>query len=211
MLASAWFVGGPKVAAFEEQFAGYCQTKHCVGVNSGTDAILLGLKFLGIGPGDEVITQANTFVATCLGISGVGATPVLVDSTDDMTMDVAQIEALITPRTKAIVPVHLYGRCADMDPILALAKARGLLVLEDAAQAHGAYYKGRRAGSMGDVGCFSFYPGKNLGAYGDGGAIVTNSDEVDRRARWWRSWGAEKKCTCVIKREATWPRFMVMW
>lgn len=198
-MTSCWFVGGPKVASFEENFAAYCGALECVGCNSGTDALFLALKFLGIGPGDEVITQANTFVATCLGISNVGASVVLVDCGEDMSMDVSQVEARITERTKAIIPVHLYGRMADMDAVLAVAKKHGLFVVEDAAQAHGARYKGRRAGSMGDVGCFSFYPGKNLGAFGDGGAIVTSNAELAGRVRWWRSWGAAKKYHHEIK------------
>jgi len=187
------FVLGPQVAKFEENFAKWCGTKHCIGLNSGTDALLLALKFLDIGAGDEVIAPANTFIATILGISNVGATPVLVDHDEFYMIDVTKIEAAITPKTKAIMPVHLYGHCADMDVILAIAKKHNLKVVEDSAQGHGAYYKGRRAGSMGDAGCFSFYPGKNLGAYGDGGGLVTNNDELAQRIMWWRSWGAKKK------------------
>lgn len=187
------FVLGPQVKAFEERYAKWVGTKHCIGVNSGTDAILLALKFLEIGEGDEVITQGNTFIATVLGISNVGATPVLVDHDEFYRIDVEKIEAKITAKTKAIMPVHLYGLCSDMDPILELAKKHNLYVIEDASQAHGAYYKGKRAGSMGDASCFSFYPGKNLGAYGDAGALCTNNDELATKVQWWRSWGAKKK------------------
>jgi dTDP-4-amino-4,6-dideoxygalactose transaminase/predicted dehydrogenase len=187
------FVLGPQVKRFEDNYAKWCGTTHCIGVNSGTDALFLALKFLDIGPGDEVITQANTFVASVLSISNVGATPVLVDHDDFFMIDTAKIEAKITPKTKAIMPVHLYGHMADMDTVLAIAKKHNLKVVEDASQGHGALYKGKRAGSMGDVGCFSFYPGKNLGAYGDGGAIVTNNAELATRIQWWRSWGAQKK------------------
>jgi len=187
------FVLGPQVKAFEENFAKWCGAKHAIGLNSGTDALFLALKFLDIGAGDEVITQGNTFIASVLGISNVGATPVLVDHDEYFMMDVTKLEAAITPKTKAIMPVHLYGHCADMDAILAIAKKHNLKVVEDASQAHGAYYKGRRAGSMGDAGCFSFYPGKNLGAYGDGGGLITNNDELATRIQWWRSWGAKKK------------------
>jgi len=187
------FVLGPQVKRFEENFAEWCGVKHCIGVNSGTDALFLALKFLDIGPGDEVITQANTFIASVLAISNVGATPVLVDHDDFFMMDVSKIEAKITSKTKAIMPVHLYGHMADMDAVLALAKKHNLKVVEDASQAHGARYKGKRAGSMGDCGCYSFYPGKNLGAYGDGGALCTNDEQLATRIQWWRSWGAMKK------------------
>jgi dTDP-4-amino-4,6-dideoxygalactose transaminase/predicted dehydrogenase len=187
------FVLGPQVGKFEKNFANWCGTKHCIGVNSGTDALYLALKFLGIGEGDEVITQANTFIATTLAISNLGATPVLVDHDEFFMIDTSQIEAMITPKTKAIMPVHLYGHMADMDVILDIAKRHKLKVVEDASQAHGALYKGKRAGCMGDVGCFSLYPGKNLGAYGDAGAIVTNDEELCTKITWWRSWGAMKK------------------
>lgn len=187
------FVLGPQVKKFEQNYAQWCGTKHCIGVNSGTDALFLALKFLDIGEGDEVITQANTFIASVLAISNVGATPILVDHDEFFMIDVAKIEAAITPKTKAIMPVHLYGHMANMDAVMALAKKHNLKVVEDASQAHGASYKGKRAGSMGDVGCYSFYPGKNLGAYGDGGGICTNNDKLAERIGWWRSWGAMKK------------------
>ncbi len=171
VVESCQFILGPKVEAFEADFAAYCQTRFAFGMNSGTSALHLALLAAGVGPGDEVITVSYTFVATVAGILYTGATPVLVDI-DPLTcnIDPAQIEAAITPRTKVIMPVHLYGTCADMDPILDIARRHRLIVIEDAAQAHGAEYKGRRAGSMGDLACFSFYPGKNLGAYGEGGA-----------------------------------------
>jgi len=187
------FVLGPQVKKFEDNFANWCGTKHCIGVNSGTDALYLALKFLDIGPGDEVITQANTFIATVLAISNLGATPVLVDHDEFFMIDCSKIEAAITPKTKCIMPVHLYGHCADMDAVNAIAKKHNLKVVEDASQGHGALYKGKRAGSMSDAGCFSFYPGKNLGAYGDGGGLVTNNEELATRIQWWRSWGAKKK------------------
>jgi dTDP-4-amino-4,6-dideoxygalactose transaminase/predicted dehydrogenase len=205
VLASCWFVGGPEVAAFEAAFAAHAGASFCVGVNSGTDAIALALRALGVGPGDEVITQANTFVATALAIEQTGARAVLIDcNPQDLMMDVSRLEAAVTPRTRAVVPVHLFGMCADMDAVLEVAGRHGLLVVEDAAQAHGAVFRGRadgaaraaggrRAGSMGDAGCFSFYPGKNLGAFGDGGAVVTSDSQLADAIRAWRSWGARQK------------------
>jgi len=188
------------VVAFENEFAAYCGTTYGVGVNTGTSAIHLALLAAGIGPGDEVITVPFTFVATVAAIENAGATPVLVDiDPRTFTLDVAQLAAAITPRTRAIVPVHLYGQPADMDPILAIAREAGVVVIEDAAQAHGAEYHGRRAGSMGAMACFSFYPGKNLGAYGEGGMVVTADPELARRLRMLRDWGAEKKYHHVMK------------
>ncbi|HEX5505755.1 MAG TPA: DegT/DnrJ/EryC1/StrS family aminotransferase [Thermomicrobiales bacterium] len=188
------FIGGDDVARFEREFAAYCEAAHCVGVASGTDALELSLRALEIGPGDEVITVPNTFIATAAAISAVGATPVFVD-VDEATyqLDVSRLPAAITPRTRAIMPVHLYGHPADLDPILALAAAHGLAVVEDACQAHGARYQGRRVGAIGHVGCFSFYPGKNLGAYGDAGAVVTNSAELAGRIRQMADHGREDK------------------
>jgi dTDP-4-amino-4,6-dideoxygalactose transaminase len=178
VLESCQFVLGEKVEAFESDFARYCQTSYARGVNSGTSALHLALLAAGVKPGDEVITVSYTFVASVAAICYTGARPVLVDIDPlSCTMDPACLEAAITPRTKAIMPVHLYGSCADMDPILEIARRHDLIVIEDAAQAHGAEYKGKRAGSMGDLACFSFYPGKNLGAYGEGGAVVTNGGE----------------------------------
>jgi dTDP-4-amino-4,6-dideoxygalactose transaminase len=194
------FTLGSEVAAFEKEFAAYCQAEHGIGVNTGTSALHLALLAAGVGPGDEVITVPFTFVATVSAIDYTGAKPVFVDiDPKTFTMDVNAIEAAITEKTKAIIPVHLYGQTADMDPILEIARKRGLVVIEDACQAHGAEYKGRRAGSMGDMGCFSFYPGKNLGAYGEGGMVVTNSPDFTRTIRMLRDWGAEKKYQHVLK------------
>ena len=191
---STQFVLGKEVAAFEELFAAYTQTSYVMGVNTGTSALHLSLLAAGIGKGDEVITTPFTFIATVSAIDYTGATPVFVDIDPvSFTIDPAKIEAAITPRTKAILPVHLYGQPADMDPIMEIAKRHGLVVIEDAAQAHGAEYKGRRVGSIGDLGCFSFYPGKNLGAYGEGGAVTTNNPEFARTIRMLRDWGAERK------------------
>src|SRR5262245_49687034 len=175
VLDSCQFVLGPAVSAFESDFAGFCHTSEAIGVNSGTSALHLALLAAGVTPGDEVITVPFTFVATVAAIEYAGAKPVFVDiERDYWTMDPRRLEAAITPRTRVILPVHLYGQPADMDPILAVAAKHGLTVIEDACQAHGSEYKGRRCGSMGQLGCFSFYPGKNLGAYGEGGAVVTS-------------------------------------
>ncbi len=188
------FAGGPFVAQFEKEFAAFCGTKSAIGVGSGTDALWLALAGLGIGPGHEVITVPNTFIATAEAISFCGATPVLVDVDEKTyTMTPALIEAAITPRTKAIIPVHLFGQMADMDPIMKIAKAHKLFVIEDACQAHGAEYKGKKAGSIGDAGAFSFYPGKNLGAYGEAGAVVTDNEELDKTIRMLRDHGQAKK------------------
>ncbi len=188
------FIGGPAVDRFEKAFAEYCRTKHCVGLASGTGALHLAFLALGIGPGDEVITTPYTFIATTEAISQAGATIRFVDCLEGCgTMDPAQLEAAITPRTKAIVPVHIYGQPADMDPILAVAAKHGIPVVEDAAQAHGAEYKGRRVGSMGRIACTSFYPGKNLGCYGDGGGVTTNDGELADRIRLLRDHGRTSK------------------
>ena len=188
----AAFILGPAVAAFEKDFATFCGAKEAVGVSSGTSALHLALLAAGVGPGDEVITVPYTFVATVAAIEYAGARPVLVDVEPDYwTMDPAKLEAAITPRTRAIMPVHLYGQPADMDPILEIARRHGIPVIEDAAQAHGSEYKGRRCGSMGLLGCFSFYPGKNLGAYGEGGAVVTDDPALATRIRLLRAWGEE--------------------
>ncbi len=182
VIASNAFAGGPFVAAFEKDFAAFCEAEFASGVGNGTDALWLALVALGVGPGDEVITVPNTFIATVEAISLSGARPVFIDiDPRTHTMDPARIEAAITPRTKAIIPVHLYGQPADMDPILEIAKRRGLCVVEDACQAHGATYKGRKVGALGNAGCFSFYPTKNLGAFGEGGAVVTNDRQVKER------------------------------
>lgn len=194
VLDTTQFVLGPDVKAFEAKFAPYCQVREAIGVNTGTSALHLALLAAGIGQGDEVITTPFTFVATASAIDYTGAKPVFVDiDPGTLTIDPARIEAAITSRTRAILPVHLYGQPADMDPIMDIARRRGLAVIEDAAQAHGAEYRGRRVGSIGDAGCFSFYPGKNLGAYGEGGAVTTNSPEIARKVRMFRDWGAERK------------------
>lgn len=194
------FVLGTEVEAFEEEFADYCDVKHCITVGSGLDALTLTLRGLGIGSDDEVITQANTFIATALAIKHTGATPVLVDH-DPQThgLDPRKISAAITTRTKAIIPVHLYGHPADMDAIRTIAEEHGLIVIEDAAQAHGARYKGKRCGSMGQAGAFSFYPAKNLGAMGDGGAIVTNDDSLAQWCRSARNYGSTVKYRHAVR------------
>lgn len=194
VLEKTAFAGGPFVERFEAEFAAFCGTASCVAVGSGTEALWLSLLGLGIGQGDEVITVPNTFIATAEAISFCGARPVFVDVEETTyTMDPGLLEEAITPRTKAILPVHLFGQPADMDPILSVARAHGLFVVEDACQAHGAEYKGRPAGSMGDAGCFSFYPGKNLGAYGEGGAVVTNRPDLEKSLRMLRDHGQAKK------------------
>ena len=188
------FILGPEAESFENAFAEYVNARFCVGLNSGTAALHLALLACGIGAGDEVIIPANTFFATAEAVSLTGATPVFVDA-DPLayTIDAGRIEGAITPRTRAIMPVHLYGQPADLDPIFEIARGRNLRVIEDAAQAHGAEYKGKRAGALGDIGCFSFYPGKNLGAYGEGGAVVTNDEQLAKRVRLLRDHGSEKK------------------
>jgi dTDP-4-amino-4,6-dideoxygalactose transaminase len=190
VLESGQYVGGQEITAFEEEFAGYCGAHHGVAVNSGTSALHLALLAAGIQPGDEVITVPFTFYATVAAIGYVGATPVYVDiDPATFNMDPARIEAAITSRTRAILLVHLYGQCADMEPILDIARRHKLIVIEDAAQAHGAEYRGRRAGSIGDIACFSFYPTKNLGAIGDGGMVVTSDDALADRLRALRQCG----------------------
>lgn len=199
VLESAQYILGPEVKAFEEEFAAFCGNQHCVALNSGTSALHLALLAAGIGRGDEVITVPFTFVATVAAICYTGATPRLVDiDPRSFTMDPDQLQAAITPRTRAIIPVHLYGRPADMDPILAIARRHKLIVIEDAAQAHDAEYKGRRVGALGDIACFSFYPGKNLGAAGEGGAVVTGNAEYARTIAMYRDWGQERKYEHVL-------------
>jgi dTDP-4-amino-4,6-dideoxygalactose transaminase len=188
------FVGGPVVEEFEQAWARYCGVAHAVGCASGTDALALALRAVGVEPGDEVITAANTCVPTVAAIEQAGALPVLADADPETyTLDPARLEEAITERTRAIVPVHLYGRCAEMAPIVRVARERGLKVVEDAAQAHGAEYEGRRAGSLADAAAFSFYPTKNLGALGDAGALVTDDPEVAARARRLRRYGEEER------------------
>jgi dTDP-4-amino-4,6-dideoxygalactose transaminase len=193
-MESCTFTLGPDVAQLERDFAVYAGAGFAAGVNNGTSALHLALLAAGIGPGDEVITVPFTFIASASAIHYTGARPVFVDIDPvTFTMDPAQLEAAITPRTRAVIPVHLYGQMADMDPIMAIARKYNLFVLEDAAQAHGAEYKGQRAGSIGDAAGFSFYPGKNMGAAGEGGMTVTSHAEINRRVRMLRDWGAEKK------------------
>lgn len=200
VLASSQFTLGREVAAFEEEFAAYCGGIFGVGVNSGTSALHLALLAAGVWPGDEVITVASTFVATVAAIDYTGARAVFVDvDPDTLTMDPALVEAAITGRTKVILPVHLHGQPADLDPIMEIARRHGLAVIEDAAQAHGAHYKGRPVGSIGDLGCFSFYPGKNLGAYGEGGLVVTNNEHYAETLRMLRDWGQDRKYHHVLK------------
>ena len=200
VLESNSYVLGPAVTDFEQQFAEFCQTRHAVGVNSGTSALHLALLALNIGPGDEVIIPAMTFLATISAVDYTGATPVPVDIDPvSFCLDPSRLEAAITPRTKAIMPVHLYGQAADMDRIGEIAARHNLPVIEDAAQAHGAEYKGRRCGSIGKLAGFSFYPGKNLGAYGEGGAVTTDDDELAARVRLLRDWGAKERYKHVVK------------
>ena len=194
VLARGDFILGEELKLFEAEFAQYCGAKFGVGVGSGTDALHLACRALDIGPGDEVIMPAFTFVATALGISLSGATPVLVD-VDPRTalIDAEAVARAVRPETRAIMPVHFYGQCVDMDPLLELAEQHGLRIIEDAAQAHGATRDGRRAGALGDLGCFSFYPGKNLGAYGDGGLITVNDEDLAERLGLLRNWGSREK------------------
>jgi dTDP-4-amino-4,6-dideoxygalactose transaminase len=194
VLDSGWYILGPEVDAFEAEWADYCDVKHAVGLANGLDALIIALRALDIGPGDEVIVPSNTYIATWLAVSAVGAMPVPVEP-DPATynIDPQRIAAAVTVRTKALLPVHLYGQPADMDPILDLARAHGLAVIEDAAQAHGARHKGKRIGGHGDIVCWSFYPGKNLGALGDGGAITTNRDDLADKVRVLRNYGSRVK------------------
>lgn len=200
VLDNCTFTLGEEVAAFEREFSAYQNAGFGIAVNTGTSALHLALLSAGIGPGDEVITVSFTFVATTAAIVYTGAKPVFVDiDPNSLTMDVSKIENAITPRTKAILPVHIHGQSADMDPIIDIARRHGLVVIEDCCQAHGAEYKGRRVGSIGDMGCFSFYPGKNLGAYGEGGMVVTNNQKYDHTIRMLRDWGAESKYCHILK------------
>lgn len=194
VMASGWYVLGDEVEAFEAEFAAYCETKRCVGVANGLDALHLIVRALGIGPGDEVIVPANTYIASWLAVTHAGATPVPVEPVESSyNIDPLRIERAITPRTKAIMAVHLYGQPADMDPINAVARKHGLKVIEDCAQAHGARYKGHKVGGLGDAAGFSFYPGKNLGAIGDGGAVTTNDPELAERIQVLRNYGSKVK------------------
>lgn len=194
VLDSSAYVLGGAVKDFEADFADYCQTSFCSGVNNGTNALLLALRAMGVGPGDEVVTAANTFIATISAIVQSGAKPVLVDVDPvSRNLDPLLLKMALSPKTKVIIPVHLFGRMADMDPIMKIAEEHSIAVLEDSAQAHGARYKGKRAGSFGKMSGFSFYPGKNLGAYGEGGAVVTNDEKLDSKVKMLRDHGSEKK------------------
>ncbi len=200
VFASGRFILGEQVAAFEREFADYCGARHGIGVGNGTDALALALRACGIGAGDEVITVPNTAVATVAAIEQAGARPVFVDvNLDTRTLDPHQLEDAITPRTRAIMPVHLYGLPADLDPMLEIARTHNLRVIEDCAQAHGALYHGKPVGGIGDLGCFSFYPTKNLGAYGDGGFITTNDDELAERVRLLRTYGWRERDHSIMR------------
>ena len=200
VMSSGWYILGQEVEAFESEFAAYCGVRHCIGVSNGLDALELILRGYGIGAGDEVIVPANTFIATWLAVSRAGAVPVPVEPNESThTIEADHVEKALSPRTRAVMPVHLYGQPADMGPIQALAQRHGLKVIEDAAQAHGARYRGKRAGGLGDAAGFSFYPGKNLGAMGDGGAVATNDDELAARIRLLRNYGSQVKYYNEIK------------
>ena len=193
VLRSGWYVLGKEVSSFEEEFAAYTGAKYCVGLASGLDALWIAVKILGIGPGDEVIVQGNTYIASVMGITINGATPVFVEPDEFYNIDASKIEEKITPRTKAIMVVHLYGQSSNMIPIVALAKKHGLFLIEDCAQSHGAAFDGKMTGTFGDIGCFSFYPSKNLGAFGDAGAIVTDNRQIADNIRVFRNYGSEKR------------------
>ena len=192
-LRSGWYILGKELAAFEEQFAAYQGTPYCIGVNSGTDALILAVRALGIGPGDEVIVPANTYIASVMGVTENGATPVFVEPDAYHCIDPEKIEAAVTEKTRAILPVHLYGQACDMDAICAIAQKHGLYVIEDCAQSHGACWRGRKTGSFGTVSCFSFYPTKPCGALGDGGALVTGDKALAEKLRMMRNYGSAKK------------------
>lgn len=198
--ASGWYIGGPEVTRFEEAWADYCAADHCVGAANGLDALTLALQAMGVGPGDEVIVASNSFIATLLAVSRVGATPVLVEP-DPVTFNLgpAGIEQAVTERTKLLLPTHLYGQPADLEPMLDIARRHGLLLLEDAAQAHGARYKGKRLGAHGHAVAWSFYPTKNLGAFGDAGAVTTNDPEIARRVRMLGNYGSAKRYLNEVK------------
>jgi len=200
VLNSGWYILGQELASFEDEFAAYCSVDHCVGVGNGLDALQLILRGYDVGPGDEVIVPAHTFIATWLAVSGVGATPVPVDvKAGSFNIDPLLLESKITARTKAVIPVHLYGCPADMDEIVRIAHKHDIKVIEDAAQAHGAIYKGKRAGSLGDAAAFSFYPGKNLGAMGDGGAVVSSDQTLIDKVRMLSNYGSREKYKHELK------------
>ncbi len=193
VLRSGWYVLGPQVKAFEEEFAAYTGSRYCVGLASGLDALWLAFRVLGIGAGDEVIVQANTYIASVMGITINDATPVFVEPDEYYNIDVAKVESLITEKTKAVLVVHLYGQASNMDELAALCKRNNLRLVEDCAQSHGACFRGQMTGTFGDVGCFSFYPSKNIGAFGDAGAIVTNDEKIAEDMRMYRNYGSRKR------------------
>lgn len=193
VLRSGWYVLGREVSSFEQEFADYVGGKYCVGLASGLDALWLAFRVLGIGAGDEVIVQANTYIASVMGITINGATPVFVEPDGMYGIDVDRIEAAVTPRTKAVLAVHLYGQACEMDRLLGICRKHGLKLVEDCAQSHGACFGGKMTGTFGEIGCFSFYPSKNLGAFGDAGAIVTDDEQIARDMRMYRNYGSEKR------------------
>lgn len=193
VLRSGWYVLGQEVASFEERFAAYTGAGHCVGLASGLDALWIAVRLLGIGPGDEVIVQGNTYIASVMGITINGAVPVFTEPDEYFQIDADKVEEKITDKTKAVMVVHLYGHVADMDKITDICRRHRLKLIEDCAQSHGALYKGRMTGTFGDAGCFSFYPSKNLGAFGDAGALVTNDPQLAEDARIFRNYGSEKR------------------
>ena len=193
VLRSGWYILGNELKSFESEWASYIGAKHCVGLASGLDALWISFRILGILPGDEVIVSSNAYIACVMGITMNGGTPIFVEPDEYDNIDADRIEEKITDRTKAILAVHLYGQCCDMDKIMKIAKKHGLKVVEDCAQSHGNYFKGKKAGTFGDIGCFSFYPSKGCGAFGDGGAIVTDSDELAEKFRVFRNYGSEKR------------------
>ncbi|HOO28421.1 MAG TPA: DegT/DnrJ/EryC1/StrS family aminotransferase, partial [Lachnospiraceae bacterium] len=193
VLRSGWYVLGREVASFEEEFAAYTGTKYCVGLGNGLDALWLAFRVLGVGSGDEVIVQGNTYIASVMGITINGATPVFVEPDEYYLIDADRIEEKITEKTKAVLAVHLYGQASKMDQLIALCKKHRLYLIEDCAQSHGACFNKQMTGSFGDIGCFSFYPSKNIGAFGDGGAIVTNNEKIAADMRMYRNYGSEKR------------------
>ena len=199
VMEDAKFILGPDVGIFEENFADYVGSRYCVSLESGTAALALVLEALGLGPGDEVVIPANTYIASAIAVSAVGAKPVLVDMDETYLLDPSLLESALTSRTRAVMPVHLYGQAVPMDPVMDFARRRGLRVIEDASQAHGARWNGRRVGTFGDAGCFSFYPGKNLGAYGDAGAVVTDDAELADKLRLLRDFGQRRKNEHLLK------------
>ena len=193
VLRSGWYILGKEVSSFEEEFAAYVGSKHCVGVANGLDALWMAFRVLGIGPGDEVLVQGNTYIASVMGITMNGATPIFIEPDEYYQIDVTKLEEHITDKTKAILVVHLYGHNAKMDEVVALCKKYNLRLVEDCAQSHGSMYKGQMSGTFGDIGCFSFYPSKNLGAFGDAGAITTNDPQIAQNFRVLRNYGSEKR------------------